>query len=216
MPASKTTATKAPAKAASAAAPKTPAKAKAAEAVADEELTVKKKVGRPAKGAAAAEKSKPAKSTGKRGRPGKASARDDDDGSQAAQGAAGRILVADDNAINARLTARMLRARGFAIDFAEDGRVAVELALTSFPDLILMDCQMPEMDGFEASRTIRAAERQAGRVGVPIVALTAAAFEDDRQRSLDAGMDDHLVRPVGRDVLLAVVARWLAGGRESN
>ncbi|MCB1916895.1 MAG: response regulator [Rhodocyclaceae bacterium] len=143
-------------------------------------------------------------------------ARDDDDGSQAAQGAAGRILVADDNAINARLTARMLRARGFAIDFAEDGRVAVELALTSFPDLILMDCQMPEMDGFEASRTIRAAERQAGRVGVPIVALTAAAFEDDRQRSLDAGMDDHLVRPVGRDVLLAVVARWLAGGRESN
>ncbi|MCP5258342.1 MAG: RNA polymerase sigma factor RpoD [Burkholderiaceae bacterium] len=79
MPASKTTATKAPAKAASAAAPKTPAKAKAAEAVADEELTVKKKVGRPAKGAAAAEKSKPAKSTGKRGRPGKASARDDDD-----------------------------------------------------------------------------------------------------------------------------------------
>ena len=71
---------------------------------------------------------------------------------------------------------------------------------------------MPEMDGFEASRAIRAAEHRIGRARVPIVALTAAAFEDDRQRCLDAGMDDHLVRPVGREALLLVVERWLSQG----
>ena len=125
---------------------------------------------------------------------------------------AGRILVADDNETNARLTGRVLRGRGFVVEFAADGRQAVDMALSGAPDLVLMDCQMPEMDGFEASRAIRAAERRNGRARVPIVALTAAAFEDDRQRCLDAGMDDHLVRPVGREALLVVVDRWLAQG----
>ena len=125
-----------------------------------------------------------------------------------------RVLVAEDNAVNQRVVIRMLETAGCRVDAVANGREAVD-AMARLPyDLVFMDCQMPEMDGYEASRAIRAAER-AGASGrrVPIVALTANALQGDREQCLAAGMDDYLAKPITKDAFGASLRRWgIQGG----
>jgi CheY-like chemotaxis protein len=118
-----------------------------------------------------------------------------------------RVLVADDNAINRMVTERMLQRSGHTVALAENGLQAMEMALAGRFDLVLMDVQMPEMDGLAATVAIRRAETAARRT--PIVGLTAHAFRGDRDRCLDAGMDDYVAKPVRREELEAAMARAL-------
>ncbi|MCC6587893.1 MAG: response regulator [Bryobacterales bacterium] len=121
--------------------------------------------------------------------------------------AAGRILLVEDNLVNQKVTLRLLRKMGHQVDLAENGIEAVVAAARSTYDLILMDCQMPEMDGYEAATAIRREEK--GRT-VPIVAMTANAMTEDRQRCLDAGMTDYLTKPISAERLHAAVQHNLS------
>jgi two-component system, sensor histidine kinase and response regulator len=116
------------------------------------------------------------------------------------------VLVAEDNEINRRVLAGMLRRCGCRITFAVDGREAVQMAQQREFDLVLMDCQMPEMDGYEATRRIRGLGGPAA--SLPILALTANVLPSDREACLAAGMDDFLGKPVKLDVLRAAIHRW--------
>jgi two-component system, sensor histidine kinase and response regulator len=120
--------------------------------------------------------------------------------------AALRILLAEDNRINQLVATKMLEKGGYVCDVVPDGRAAVAKVREGAYDLVLMDCQMPELDGFAASRAIRALERETGAPRVHIVALTANAMQGDRERCLEAGMDDYLPKPIKADRLLAKVA----------
>jgi two-component system sensor histidine kinase/response regulator len=118
-----------------------------------------------------------------------------------------RILLAEDNEINQQVAVGMLEAMGHRVDVVSDGAEAVVAATSTNYDLILMDCQMPRQDGFEATAAIRKASPPHLRVA--IVAMTANAMQGDRERCLAAGMDDYLAKPVSRDRLEEVVDRWL-------
>jgi CheY-like chemotaxis protein len=118
-----------------------------------------------------------------------------------------RILVAEDNAVNAELLLEVLRSLGYGAEVVVSGREAVEASQRGTYDLILMDCQMPDMDGHQATREIRAHEASARRT--PIVAVTAHAFEEEKQRALESGMDDYLTKPVSFTALAEVVRRYL-------
>jgi signal transduction histidine kinase/ActR/RegA family two-component response regulator len=120
-----------------------------------------------------------------------------------------RILLVEDNAVNQRLGRAMLEKLGCEVELAADGRVAVQAASRQAFDVILMDCQMPVMDGLEACASIRAEEQAGSRRHVPIVALTAHALAGDRERCLAAGMDDYLTKPVQFANLRDTLARWL-------
>ncbi len=124
-----------------------------------------------------------------------------------------RILVAEDNRINQKMISVVLRRAGWSHEIAENGREAVELATSGAFDLVLMDCQMPTMDGFEATRRIRTTELAAVR-HLPIVALTANAFESDREACLAAGMDEFLSKPLEAKKLVALLDRLLEAGAE--
>ncbi len=117
------------------------------------------------------------------------------------------ILVAEDNAVNQRVAVRMLEKAGHHVDLVSNGREAVEVLGSKPYDLVLMDCLMPQMDGFEATRAIRAAEVGTDR-HVPIVALTANAMQRDREECLAAGMDDYLTKPFTKQALTAALERW--------
>ena len=119
-----------------------------------------------------------------------------------------RILVVEDNLINQQVALGMLEARGYKVEVAGNGREAVEAHTHSAFDLILMDCDMPEMDGYEATREIRSRERASGE-HVPIVALTANAMAQDREACLAAGMDDHLGKPFSSATLQSMLERWM-------
>ncbi|OYY61516.1 MAG: hypothetical protein B7Y51_10020 [Burkholderiales bacterium 28-67-8] len=116
-----------------------------------------------------------------------------------------RVLLAEDNAISQELAAGLLSAVGLVVETADDGARAVEMAATCPYDVILMDVQMPVMDGLAATREIRARMGDA----IPIVAMTANAFGEERVASLDAGMNDHLAKPVDPEFLYATLLRWL-------
>ena len=117
------------------------------------------------------------------------------------------VLLAEDNVVNQKVAIRLLEHLDCQVDLAINGLIAVEMAEANIYDLILMDCQMPEMDGFEAVAAIRSLKKRDYRV--PIVALTANAFPEDKLRCLNAGMDDYLSKPVTRDKLKAVLDHWL-------
>ncbi len=119
----------------------------------------------------------------------------------------GRVLVVDDNRINSLLLRKMLEDQGVHAEEAGGGQAALERWSSETWDVVLMDVQMPDMDGLEVTREIRAREDPSGRT--PIVAVTAHAMDSDRQRCLDAGMDDYLVKPVREQELLAVLGRWI-------
>jgi signal transduction histidine kinase/DNA-binding response OmpR family regulator/HAMP domain-containing protein len=119
-----------------------------------------------------------------------------------------RILVVEDNTVNQQLVVRLLRKRDLRADVVANGREAIATLARVPYDLVLMDCQMPEMDGFEATRAIRASETGTER-HIPIIALTANAMEGDQQRCLAAGMDDYLAKPILPDALYAAIARLL-------
>jgi PAS domain S-box-containing protein len=116
-----------------------------------------------------------------------------------------RILLAEDNPINQEVACELLRAAGLVVETAANGGSAVALACSRPYDLILMDMQMPEMDGLAATRAIR---QQLGR-SMPIVAMTANAFGEDRQACMEAGMNDHIAKPVNPEVIYATLLRWL-------
>jgi signal transduction histidine kinase/DNA-binding response OmpR family regulator len=127
-----------------------------------------------------------------------------------------RILVAEDNLVNQRLAARMLEKAGHLVDVVSNGQEAITTLDGRSYDLVLMDCQMPQMDGFEATRAIRAAEKGTDR-HVPIVALTANAMQGDREACFAAGMDEYLAKPFTKHTLMAVLERCAARSeRESH
>ena len=124
-----------------------------------------------------------------------------------------RVLLVEDNELNREIAMEILRRSGIQVDTAEDGRIAVDRVLQSPPgtfDLILMDIQMPNMDGYEATRTIRAL-KDPTRAGIPIVAMTANAFEEDRKNALDCGMNDHISKPINVPTLMECLGRILSG-----
>lgn len=120
-----------------------------------------------------------------------------------------RILVAEDHPVNQQLILRILQRLGCTVILARDGSQAVDLAVREPFDLILMECQMPEMDGLEATRRIRA-HPGSSTTRVPIVALTANAMDRDREECLAAGMDDFVTKPIAFEDLHRALARWLA------
>jgi len=118
-----------------------------------------------------------------------------------------RILLAEDNAINALLTRTLLEAEGCVVDVVEDGLLAVEAVKNAAYDMIFMDMRMPNMDGLEATRKIRALDHRSK--SLPIVALTANAFDDDRNACFDSGMNDFMTKPVSAEELTEMVATWM-------
>ncbi|HWA14854.1 MAG TPA: response regulator, partial [Gemmatimonadales bacterium] len=117
-----------------------------------------------------------------------------------------RVLLAEDNAINQKVAILMLERLGCRVDVAGNGIEAVDLSARLPYDLIFLDCQMPEMDGYTAARAIR--EREAGNGRIPIVALTANAMESDRDECLAAGMDDYLSKPVAMAALANMLRKY--------
>jgi two-component system sensor histidine kinase/response regulator len=120
-----------------------------------------------------------------------------------------RVLLAEDNAVNRLVATRMIEKRGHEVMVAVNGREAVEMAAEEAFDLVFMDVQMPEMDGLEATRSIREREKATGH-HLPIVAMTAHAMKGDRERCLDAGMDDYLTKPIRTPELTELLNRYMS------
>lgn len=123
-----------------------------------------------------------------------------------------RVLVVEHVAADQLVAQRMLEREGYAVEIASSGREALMALERGLFDIVLMDCSMPEMDGFEATRRIR--ERFANRRRIPVIALTADAPQDGRERWLAAGMDGGLRRPLDREALSELLERWLAAESE--
>ena len=124
-------------------------------------------------------------------------------------GLRGNILLVEDNVVNQMVAVGILQLRGYHVTVAGNGKEAVDAQAHADFDLILMDCHMPEMDGFAATRQIRERERASPGKRVPIIALTANAMAQDRDNCLAAGMDDHLSKPFGAVTLQAMLDRWM-------
>jgi two-component system sensor histidine kinase/response regulator len=116
------------------------------------------------------------------------------------------ILLAEDNLVNQRLAVRILEKQGHTIIVAETGRQALEILAQRSFDVVLMDVQMPDMDGFEATAAIREREKTTGRC-IPIIAMTANTMTGDRQRCIEAGMDDYISKPIQTEELFEVIRK---------
>jgi CheY-like chemotaxis protein len=129
-----------------------------------------------------------------------------------------RILLVEDNAVNRELAVELLHRAGVTVTVARDGREALDVLDREAFDGVLMDCQMPVMDGYAATRALR---QRPGLQALPVIAMTANAMVGDREKALEAGMNDHVAKPVRFDDLLAALLRWVrvpdqgAGGRSS-
>lgn len=118
-----------------------------------------------------------------------------------------RVLLADDNLVNQKVVSGMLGKYGCHVDAVGDGQAAVDALSVNYYDIVLMDCLMPGMDGFEATRRIRAADSAAQNPRIPVIALTASAMEGDREKCLLAGMDDYVTKPIIAQSLLDAISR---------
>jgi CheY-like chemotaxis protein len=121
--------------------------------------------------------------------------------------ASARILLAEDEPINQEVSRGLLEDIGLAVDLAEDGNEAVAMAKQHHYALILMDMQMPNLNGVDATRAIRSLP---GYAEIPILAMTANAFDEDRQVCIEAGMNDHIGKPVDPDILFETILKWLS------
>jgi CheY-like chemotaxis protein len=121
-----------------------------------------------------------------------------------------KILIVEDNPENWDMLSRRLKRRGFEVVIAEDGEKGVAMSRSEAPDLILMDMNLPKLDGWEATKQIRAS---AGTKALPIIALTAHGMPTDKARSLEVGCNDHHTKPVDLTALLAQIEALLAGRR---
>ncbi len=117
-----------------------------------------------------------------------------------------KILLVEDNEMNREMLSRRLARRGFEVIFAATGREAIEKAVSEFPDLILMDLSLPDVDGWEATRRIKG---QASTASIPVIALTAHAMAGDRERAIEAGADDYDTKPVEFSRLLQKIGAFL-------
>ncbi|RQV20683.1 response regulator [Burkholderia cenocepacia] len=124
---------------------------------------------------------------------------------------AARVLLVEDNVVNQQIALAMLEDTAYQVDVADDGEQALQRLADDGFDVVLMDCQMPKLDGFEATRQLRRREAEAGAPRMPVIALTANALSGDRERCLAAGMDDYLRKPFRRDALLQMLARHVGG-----
>jgi CheY-like chemotaxis protein len=123
----------------------------------------------------------------------------------------GRILIVEDNAVNQRVAQRLLERLGYRAEVVGNGLEAVKALELAPYDVVLMDVQMPEMDGFEATRVIRDPQSAVRDHEVPIIAMTAHAMKGDREKCIEAGMDDYVAKPVGSAALAEAIERRLAG-----
>jgi CheY-like chemotaxis protein len=133
-----------------------------------------------------------------------------------ADGGQGHVLVVEDDAMNQMIVCSMLQNAGYQTSTADDGAQALELLSRQTFDLVLMDWQMPDMDGLEVTRRLRSGEVGEFGTVVPIIALTANAFAEDRAACLAAGMNDFLTKPVLAESLIAAVGRWAASTGDSD
>jgi len=129
----------------------------------------------------------------------------------------GRVLLAEDNVVNQQIAAVMLEGLGIHVDVVENGLEALQALEHAEYDVVLMDCQMPLMDGFEATAELRRRERSdGGQRHVPVLALTANAMDGDQEQCLAAGMDDYLAKPFTQAALQALLTRWLGAEAEAG
>jgi CheY-like chemotaxis protein len=137
-------------------------------------------------------------------------------GAPPATSTAARVLLVEDNPVNRQLAQKILAMAGYQVETAENGQLALEALARSRYDLVLMDCQMPVLDGYAATRKIREWEK-AGRLPsrLPVIAMTANAMIGDREKCLAAGMDDYLTKPLDRALMLARISHHLASSRAS-
>jgi polar amino acid transport system substrate-binding protein len=130
-----------------------------------------------------------------------------------------RILLVEDNEINQQVAKEILEGAGLNISLATNGQEAVDATMRNQYDAILMDIQMPVLDGYEAAKTIRNWEggmRNEGKDPIPIIAMTAHAMDGDEQKSIEAGMNDHVTKPIDPDQLFATLQKWIKPGAERN
>jgi two-component system, sensor histidine kinase and response regulator len=141
-----------------------------------------------------------------------------DEDSPAPRARQAHILLAEDNAVNQTVASELLKDAGFTCDIVGDGNAAIQAVQRKHYDLILMDCQMPEMDGFDATRRIRQLEAAGALAGTrrPIIALTANAVAGDRDRCLEAGMDDYLSKPIDPDLMVQIIEKNLSSKQKAS
>ncbi len=128
-----------------------------------------------------------------------------------------RILLAEDNPVNQLVAEETLKAMGYTVEVAGDGEASVGAFKRGHYDLVLMDLQMPQLDGYGATEAIRRIEAEEGRaVRIPIIALTAEAIEGEREKCIAAGMDDFITKPFKPEVLDRILTRWLTGDESAG